>query len=88
MASKSTDETESTPGPVSTKAVVADTQPAIAQVAATQLTLNEFCIRLSQRERRVTLIGGFEAVERKALRTKDTEASYQSRYDAFINQPA
>ena len=88
MASKSTDDAAPRLGADSTKAVVADTQPAIAQVAATQLTLNEFCLRLSQRERRVTLIGGFEAVERKALRTKDTEAQYQSRYDAFINQPA
>lgn len=52
------------------------------------LTLNEFCIRLSETDGRVTLIGGFEAVERAAGRTKDRESAYRARYAEFINKPA
>lgn len=53
-----------------------------------QLTLTEFCIRLSQNDKRVVLIGGFNAVESKAGRNKDSEAAYQARFVEFVNQPA
>lgn len=53
-----------------------------------QLTLTEFCIRLSQHDKRVVLIGGFEATERKAGRIKDSEAAYQARFAEFTNKPA
>lgn len=52
------------------------------------LTLDEFCQRLSVKDRRVELIGAFEFVERATGREKDTEAAYLTRYEQFINQPA
>ena len=51
------------------------------------LTLTEFCIRLSERDRRVALIGGFEFEEKNAGRSRDTEANYLARFEAFINKP-
>ena len=68
-----------------TTAVAAE-QP--VESAGTPLTLTEFCMRLSEREPRVALIGAFEAAEKKAGRVKDTDSAYQSRYDAFVNKPA
>lgn len=52
------------------------------------LSLHDFCIRLSTKERRVELIAGFEADERKANRLKDTESAYAARFQAFIKRPA
>lgn len=52
------------------------------------LTLDEFCKQLSVNDKRVALIGGFHATEKKTGRVKDTAAAYQARYDAFIKQPA
>lgn len=62
--------------------------PASEQVAeSVPLTLQEFCIRLSADDRRVELIGAFEATERRAGRQKDTAEAYAARYKAFINKP-
>lgn len=63
-------------------------QAADAEQSSFALTLDEFCIRLSKTDRRVELIGGFNAVERQAGRIKDTEANYLDRYHVFIKQPA
>lgn len=52
------------------------------------VTLDEFCTRLSTADKRVELIGAFHSVEKAARRHRDTEANYQARFDAFINQPA
>lgn len=51
------------------------------------ITLDEFCTRLSQTDRRVELIGAFHSVELKAQRTKDAEAAFTARFRAFINAP-
>lgn len=61
--------------------------PAASQGATVTLTLTEFCTRLSVPVRRPALIGAFEAVERKAGRTKGTEAEFRSRFDDFVKQP-
>ena len=53
-----------------------------------ELTLTEFCTRLSQRDRRVELIGGFHAAEVRAGKNKDTEAAFVARFAAFATQPA
>ncbi len=53
-----------------------------------QLSLNEFCTRLSGTETRVELISGFEHDERTSGRLKDTEEAFAGRYQAFINRPA
>ena len=60
--------------------------PAVS--AEFDLTLQEFCTRLSGTDKRVELIGGFEHSERVAGRAKDTETAYRSRFVAFANRPA
>jgi hypothetical protein len=50
-----------------------------------KISLTEFCQRLSETVSRPELIGGFEFVERRAGRLKDTEAEFRARFDAFIN---
>ena len=52
------------------------------------LSLDEFCMRQSEKDRRVELIGAFESVERAAGRVRDDLAAYAQRYEAFLNQPA
>jgi hypothetical protein len=53
-----------------------------------ELTLRDFCIRLSTKEKRVELISGFEADERRANRLKASESEFDERFKAFINRPA
>lgn len=55
--------------------------------AGEPLTLTEFCTRLSATERRVELIGAFEADERRAGRLKDTAEQFGERFQAFITKP-
>lgn len=52
-----------------------------------QITLNEFCTQLSQSDKRVELIGGFNATETQAGRIKDTFAGFSERFTAFVNKP-
>ena len=58
------------------------------EVAAYELTLDEFCTRLSREDRRVEMIGGFHHTEKQAGRLKDSDAAYAARYAAFQTQPA
>jgi len=51
------------------------------------LTLQEFCMRLSNVDGRVELIGGFHHVEQSAGHLKDTEEAFRARFDAFANAP-
>jgi hypothetical protein len=60
----------------------------VQEKPADAVTLDEFCARLSGTDKRVEMIGAFNHVEKKAGRVKDTEESFRSRFDAFINQPA
>jgi hypothetical protein len=55
--------------------------------AEQELTLTEFCIRLSSRDRRVALIGGFNYTETQTGVIKDLESKFQARFDAFANKP-
>lgn len=52
------------------------------------VTLDNFCIALSARDRRVELIGAFHFDQRAAQQLFDTPANYQKRFDAFATQPA
>ena len=54
---------------------------------AVQITLTEFCVRLSETVRKPELIAGFEHVERRAGRLQDTDEAFRSRYDQFVNAP-
>lgn len=56
-------------------------------VVVEPITLEEFCTRLSQIDRRVEMIGAFHSVEKLAQRVKDTETAFAARYSAFINAP-
>lgn len=51
------------------------------------LSLDEFCTRLSQNDKRVELIGGFHASEKAAQNLNDTEANYMKRLDEFAKKP-
>lgn len=62
--------------------------PAAVVDTAAEVTLEEFCTRLSTKDKRVELIGGFHSDEKRAGHVKDTEEAYAARYDEFINKPA
>ena len=62
--------------------------PAAPKPTDFELTIEEFCARLSKTDRRVELIGAFHATETKAGRHKDRDAQFRSRFQAFIKQPA
>lgn len=68
------------------EAVASSGSPA-ATATPILVTLNEFCTRLSNTDRRVELIGGFHFTETRAGRNKDTESNYQARYTAFLTKP-
>lgn len=55
--------------------------------AAPKITIAEFCVRQSEKMTRPELLGGFEFVEKRAGRLKDTEAAYLDRFIAFQNTP-
>jgi hypothetical protein len=50
-------------------------------------TLQEFCLLLSQTDRRVELISAFEASERQSGVVKDHPAAFQARFVAFSHRP-
>lgn len=70
-----------------------DDAPAKApvQVEAPQafdLTVDEFCARLSATDRRPELIYAFSRDELRAGRVKDSTANFTSRFASFANRPA
>lgn len=64
----------------------ADTSPQVGEQEP-QLSITDFCTRLSESVSRPELIGAFAAVEQRAGRVSDTAAKYRARFDAFVNQP-
>lgn len=52
-----------------------------------ELTLDEFCRRLSSHDRRVELISGFHASQVREGVVKSTESVFKKRYDDFGNKP-
>lgn len=65
----------------------AEAQAPVAPDAGFELTLDEFCIRLSNTDKRVELIGGFAYSERAAGTIKDTESAFKARFAAFATKP-
>lgn len=59
----------------------------VAVVEEIELTLTEFCTRLSESVRSPELIAGFEFTQKAAGNHKSTEAAYRARYEAFVNTP-
>lgn len=67
---------------------MAKEQPTPKEQSAERVALDEFCARLSENEKRYTLIAGFHASEVKARRLRDTSEAYANRFAAFLKQPA
>ncbi len=66
-----------------------ESAPAPAQAQpANDITLQEFCMRASQTDKRVELLAGFEHSQRVAGVVKAPEVVFAARYVAFANQPA
>ena len=51
------------------------------------LSLQEFCTRLSQDDKRVELIGAFHADQQASGHMKDTETNYRERFAQFGERP-
>lgn len=51
------------------------------------MTLDEFCIGKSLSDRRVEMISAFHYTERLAGRTKDMQAEFEARFNAFAVAP-
>jgi hypothetical protein len=68
----------------------ASTQPVAqsAPPAEPEVTLDQFGIELSHRDKRVELLNAFVFAERQAKHFKDTKTNYLTRFDAFADQPA
>jgi hypothetical protein len=59
--------------------------PAETEVA--EISLDEFCSRLSETVKSPESIGGFHFTERAADRMRGTFEAYRARFDAFLNKP-
>ena len=55
---------------------------------APALTIEEFCSRLSESDRRVELISGFCSTEKSNGVISDQSTNFSARYLAFVNKPA
>lgn len=64
-----------------------ETKDEVAAPAVDELTLDEFCVRLSSTDRRPELLSGFHFTETRAAHLKDTEAAFRERFTAYINTP-
>lgn len=53
-----------------------------------KLSIDDFCVRLSETDKRVEMISAFNSDERQAGRVSDTADNYASRYQVFLNKPA
>jgi hypothetical protein len=56
--------------------------------AEPNMSIAEFCARLSESDRRVELISAFYNDERSGGRNNDTFSNYSARFQGFINKPA
>ena len=56
-------------------------------VAVPEVSLDEFCTRLSETVKSPELIGGFHFTERAAGRMRGTSEAYKARFDEFLNKP-
>lgn len=79
-----TDPAESTTPDLAAQTPAAESDVIPAQQP--QVTLREFMVRLSLRDRRVELINAFNFSESMAGRFKDFESEFASRFTAFSQQ--
>lgn len=60
----------------------------VAENAEVPVALDEFCMRLSQVERSVELIGAFHHLETAAARMSDKPSAYRARFADVLTRPA
>lgn len=68
--------------------VVSAAPAAPSAPAEPALSINDFCMRLSETLRRPELLSAFAHTETIAGRLGDTATAYRARFDAFLKQPA
>lgn len=61
---------------------------AAPMVETFDLTLDEFCRRLSAKKVGPEMIGGFHHTQLAAKNFKASEAAFTAAFDRFVNQPA
>lgn len=61
-------------------------EPAVVEVVP-EVSLDEFCTRLSETVKSPEMIGGFHYTERAAQRMRGTSEAFKARFDAFCNKP-
>lgn len=66
----------------------ADAPIPVVEQSEFPLTLEEYCSRLSQTDKRVELIGAFAHEETRAGRIKGLASEYEARFAAFVSRPA
>jgi len=88
-SASSTTATTAASAPAAAVAVAAPEGVAQASAAPKEFktTLNDFCVRLSARDKRVELIHAFRFDERAAGRNHDFPSAYQARFAVFGNRP-
>lgn len=65
----------------------ADESVKAAVAQSPEITLTEFCIRLSETVRRPGLIAAFEHVEKRSGNVKGTAEAFQARFESFVKTP-
>lgn len=77
---------------MATEKIPADTTTPVAPSASPaesfELTLDEFCRRLSSKITAPELIGGFNHAQKVAGKTKGAESSFAAAFDSFSKQLA
>ena len=79
--------TEATAPVVAAPAVTAAPEAPVPEPARFTLSLEEFCARKSERDRRVELIAAFHMDESRAGISRDAEEAFEARFDAFRRRP-
>lgn len=60
---------------------------AVEDAPAIEVSLDEFCTRLSETVKTPEIIGGFHYTERAAGNMRGTFEAYKARFDAFLTKP-
>jgi hypothetical protein len=82
-----TTETTAASAAAATDTTATATTTATTADASPQITLRQFAIETSARDKRVELLHGFLFEETLARRFKDTEENYAARFTDFANKP-
>jgi hypothetical protein len=77
----------STETTASNAAAATETTAAASTTTSPQITLRQFALETSARDKRIALLHGFVFEEQVARRFKDYEANYAARFEAFATKP-